>query len=139
MPGSRISRSGAVVSAVLAVLTLVVFFLSMGQGPESAVRRLHEYIATDPDLAPTVFLEANPERMRQQVIDDVKEQMSRATTIHVRSESVGKQAIVVASYFTETSGTHLRIYMVIKSQNRWKIDALESTVLTRRMLESGSG
>lgn len=119
---------------MLSVLTLLVFAYSKDQGPESAVRRYHQAIASG-DMETLREIESGGNRYSQELasyLQQVMSQSQRASLGRVRQD--GRTAYVDVIYPLGDGRGMMAMRFVVKKPNlRWKVSSDETVKLLTRM------
>jgi hypothetical protein len=129
-------KRSALGSVVIVLLTLVVFQLAQGQGPDSYVRRFHSAIYLDKSFDNMFLSSDSPEIVEEIAYDSqVLLQLSRKFEVDVLAKQ-GRTADVVVTYSTHSLGTVIKVFRVEKEAGTWKINARGTKRLSDQMLGS---
>lgn len=119
---------------VLSVLTLAVFAYSKDQGPESTVRRFHQYLVESNQDGMDKVLDGSKEGDQQLKIAVAGAVQQSAALRLGRVLQDGRTAYVDVVYLLpENRGMTTLRYVVVKPDLRWKVDSDETLRLLSRM------
>lgn len=139
--GSLQTRPSAYVAALcLALLTLIIFGLSMDRGPAAVVRELHEAAAGSGESVPDLFTAGTDPSIAQAIVAEIRTfNRSGAAAKVISSGSQGSKAFVDVWYESPQFGASAYRFVLMKGAADWKIDGNATWSLTRKLRSPGSG
>lgn len=141
MEASTVGRRGQfgswLAAGCLAVLTLSVFWVSRDTGPESTVRRFHQSLLSGDAAGVSEVLMNGGDGAGTELASAVSFLLRQTSQVSLgRVRSSGRTATVDVVYVTRPSGGVVTVrYVVSKPGLRWRVDALGTLRLLRRMQE----
>lgn len=128
--------SAWIASAVLAAITLGVFYVVRDYGPESAIRRFQfAVLSRDTNALGAVTLQPLNDPSVQHLVTSVEMLTQRGANYQILQMNRGPDAVVAAVQYTLSNGESAPTYWVVVKQNRtWKVDTLETGLYFRKTL-----
>jgi hypothetical protein len=119
-------------AAILAFLTLAVFLISQGRGPQSAVKRLHEAVETG-DRAAAEALQVNVRLYSSKALaDDIYTLTRTSRSIQFgRTVTRGPESEVEVVYDSAIYGLRAIKFSLQKAPDGWRIDSAKTLARTR--------
>jgi hypothetical protein len=124
--------SSVAAALVLAVLTLAVFVVSRGRGPQSSIQRLHEALSTG-DRVALVGLYARPRGPYEELLEgEVFELLRTSRSIQLTQvQTMGRKAQTDVVYDSSVFGLKAVSFVLDKTTDGWAINAPETLARTR--------
>lgn len=113
---------------MLATLVLTVFGMAQNSGPQSAIVRFHEAVASGNQDRISAMIEGSPEeREARQIVQLINQLMRQGfgfNVVEVRQQ--GRNAVALVQYGAMNQRFYTISFALVMRGNQWRIDSAET-------------